>query len=331
MTIATGIGSMPGEDQAAFETALRVVLDQLPDLPHLPEVPGRGAVASMTGRALAVVAGLGFDLQPAGWRLTDAAGVDHRRARSLLAQDLDGLEAAVDGYAGDFKIQLAGPWTLSATVEKPRGDKVLSDVGARRDLAQALAEGAREHLRDVRRRVPGAARLVVQVDEPALTAVLGGGVPTASGFGRHRTVHPPEASEHLSWLLAAIADEGGEPWVHSCAPDAPLQLLRGAGARALSVDLALMRAADHEVLGEALEAGESVVLGIVASLDPATPPSDVALAERVRRWLDMLGIDPESVAPQLLVSPTCGLAGASYDGSRRALALARTTAQALNG
>ena len=43
----------------------------------------------MTGRGLAVVAGLGADLQPAGWRLTDAPGIDHRRARSLLAQDRD--------------------------------------------------------------------------------------------------------------------------------------------------------------------------------------------------------------------------------------------------
>ena len=99
--------------------------------------------------------GLGADLQPAGWRLTDASGIDHRRARSLLAQDLDTLEELGQGYAGPFKIQVAGPWTLAATVEKPRGDKVLSDHGARRDLAQALAEGLAGHVADVRRRVPG--------------------------------------------------------------------------------------------------------------------------------------------------------------------------------
>ena len=80
---ATGVGSMPGED---FAQSLRIVLDVLPDLPHLPELPGRGAIADLTGRAVAVTAELGFDLQPAGWRLTDAPGVDHRRARSRLAQ-----------------------------------------------------------------------------------------------------------------------------------------------------------------------------------------------------------------------------------------------------
>ena len=245
------------------------MLGELPDLPHLPEVPGRGPTAAMTGRALAVMAELGADLQPAGWRLTDAAGVDHRRARSLLGQDLDTLEEQAEGYAGGFKIQVAGPWTLAATVEKPRGDKVLSDHGARRELAQALAEGLRDHVADVRRRLPGVDRLVVQVDEPALAGVLAAKVPTASGFGRHRTVHPPEASDALGWVLDAITDEGAEPWVHACAPSTPLACCAAparAGSRSTSIG---MGAADHDVLAEALEAGETVALGVVPSTEPA--------------------------------------------------------------
>ena len=155
MAIATGVGSLPGDDEHAYAEAVRIVLGELPDLPHLPELPGRGAIATMTGRALAVMSDLGADLQPAGWRLTDAPGVDHRRARSLLAQDLDTLEEqAQESERVRFKIQVAGPWTLAATVEKPRGDKVLSDFGARRELAQALAEGLRTH---VARRTPPAA------------------------------------------------------------------------------------------------------------------------------------------------------------------------------
>ncbi len=325
MTVATAVGSMPGEDLA---TSLQLVLEELGDgLPHLPELPGRGFTSAMVGRTLALVSGIGVDLQPAGWRLTDAAGVDVRRARSRLDQDLDILEEVGQGYAGDFKVQLAGPWTLAATVEKPRGDKVLSDFGARRDLAQALAESVRDHVRDVRRRMGDVQRLVVQVDEPALAAVMSGGVRTASGFGRHRTVHPPEASEQLGWVLDAIAAEGAEPWVHSCAPETPLQLLRGAGARGLVVDLSTVDAAGHQALGEALEEGETVVLGVVPSLDEDT--TDAALVERVQRWLDMLGLDPETVAPHLGISPTCGLAGASPRWARRALALSRTTASSL--
>ena len=329
MTVATGVGSMPGDDQPAFDQAVRLVLEELPDLPHLPEVPGRGVAAGMTGRALAVMASLGADLQPSGWRLTDAPGVDHRRARSLLGQDLDGLEEHAEGYTGAFKIQVAGPWTLAATVEKPRGDKVLSDSGARRDLAQALAEGLRDHVRDVRRRVPGVDRLIVQVDEPSLPGVLGGRVPTASGFGRHRSVRPPEASEALGWVLAAVAEEGAEPWVHSCAPETPLGLLRGAGARGLSVDLDQMSAADHEVLAEALDAGDAVALGVVPAVEPVEPPDDGTVTERVLRWLDMVGLDPATISPFLVVSQTCGQAGSSYEWTRRSLRTLRSAASHL--
>ncbi len=325
MTLATGIGSMPGDDNEAFLHATKLVLEELPDLPYLPELPGRGAVAGMTGRTLAVVTDLGVDLQPAGWRLTDAAGIDHRRARSLLAQDLDVLEEQSEGYTGSFKIQLAGPWTLAATVEKPRGDKILSDHGARRELAQALAEGVRTHVRDVRRRLPGVDRLVVQVDEPALAAVLNAQVPTASGFGRHRTVHPPEASEQLAWVLASVAEAGAEPWVHTCARETPLQLLRGAGARGLAIDFEQLSAADHDVLGEALEAGETVVLGIVPSTG-TTPPAETQLIESVLRWLDMLGLDPAITRDLLVVAPACGLSGASEAWVRRVLPLLRAAA-----
>lgn len=333
MTAATGIGSMPGDDAAAVAEATRTVLDSLPDLPHLVELPGRGATASMTGRGLAVLAELGADLQPAGWRLTGGgAGVDHRRARSLLAQDLDVLEEQAQGLSGSFKIQVAGPWTLAATVERPRGDKLLADAGARRELAQALAEGVRDHVRDVRRRLPDVTRLVVQVDEPALAAVLDARVPTASGFGRHRTVHPPEASDALGWVLGAATEAGGEAWVHTCAAGTPLGLLRGAGARGLAVDLSLMTAADHDALGEALEAGDSVALGIVPTTAAAAGPEagERALVERVERWLDMLGIDPGTVSGQLLVSPACGLAGADVAWSRRALGLSSDTARRLS-
>lgn len=329
MTLATGVGSMPGADDRAYAEAVRVVLGELPDLPFVPEVPGRGPAATMTGRALAVVEGLGADLQPAGWRLTDASGVDHRRARSLLAQDLDQVEEQSQGFAGAFKTQVAGPWTLAATVEKPRGDKVLSDHGARRDLAQAMAEGVSAHVADLRRRLSGVGRLVVQVDEPALPAVLAGRVPTASGLGRHRTVDLPEASTALTWVLEAIAAAGAEPWVHSCAPGVPWGQVAVAGARGLSVDLDALLPADLDALAQALEDGLTVALGVLptsGSAAKSSAPGEVALTERVLRWLDMLGLDPGMVGERLVVTPSCGLAGSTPEQAIGALELCRKVA-----
>jgi methionine synthase II (cobalamin-independent) len=328
MSTATGIGSHPGDDDAAYAEAVRVVLGELPGpegLPYVPELPGRGPETTMTGRGVAVATDLAFDLQPAGWRLTGTEGLDQRRARSRLAQDLDQVEEQSQGLTGAFKTQLVGPWTLAATVERPRGDLALADHGARRELAQALAEGVRRHVADLRRRVPGVDRWVVQLDEPALPAVLNGSIPTASGFGRHRAVHPPEASAALESVIGAVRDAGAEPWVHACAPGTPLGLLRGAGVSGLSVDLDQVDAPGHDQLAEALEAGETVVLGVV----PATSASDEkAVAERIERWLDMLGLQP---SPGLAISPTCGLAGADPARARQALVVSRRVAQGFAG
>lgn len=336
MSAATGVGSMPGGDPLASETdnardyaeAVRLVLGEVPDLVHLPELPGRGPKAGLTGRGLAVLDGLGADLQPAGWRLTDSPGLDQRRARSLLTQDLDTFEELTQGYTGPVKVQVAGPWTLAATVEKPRGDKVLADHGARRDLAQALAEGLVAHLADVRRRVPGATDLLVQLDEPSLPAVLAGQVPTASGYGRHRVVHPPEASEVLGWSLTALAAAGAVPLVHSCASGFPIALVRGAGAQGISVDLDRLDAASYDALAEAVEAGDRVLLGAVPSTRPSQPVTDRQVTERVERLLDMLGLEP---SPHLVLTPACGLAGADPGWARDVLRRCRAAGGDLTG
>lgn len=326
--VATGIGSMPGEDAPAYAEAVRHVVGDLADLPYLPELPGRGATATMTGRTVAVLADLGADLQPAGWRLTDAPGVDHRRARSLLAQDLDVLEEQTQGYEGRFKIQVVGPWTLAATVERPRGDRVLADHGARRELAQSLAEGLQDHIADVRRRLPGA-ELIVQVDEPALPAVMAGQVPTASGFHRHRSVDAPRAAPALEWVLGAVSASGATPVVHCCAADVPVRLLTGAGAQGLSVDLSVLPVSAYDAVGELLDSGRVLLLGVVPSAEPDAEPTDAALTDRVLRFLDMLGLEPGPVGSQLVITPTCGLAGASAAWARRALTVANQVARNL--
>lgn len=320
---ATGIGSLPGTDMAQ---ALRFLTDELGAFVHLPELPARGAPAGMVGRTVALLQGLGADLQPAGWRLTDAAGLDHRRAVSRIGQDLDLLEEHTQAYAGPLKVQVMGPWTLAATMERPRGDRVLADHGARHELAQSLTEGVAVHVADLARRVPGA-ELVVQVDEPGLPAVLAGRVPTASGFSRHRSVEAPLATAALRELTAAIDAAGARAVVHSCAPDVPVALLGDSGFRAISFDLSLASPSDD--WANAWESGVDLWPGAVPATEPTAPLSDASLVEQVQRFFDPLGQEVAQVSDRLVVTPACGLAGASPAWAREALRLSRAVAVAI--
>jgi methionine synthase II (cobalamin-independent) len=321
---ATGVGSMPGED---IGEAVAVAFGECPELPFLPELPARGVGADLIGRGAALLAGLHVDLQPAGWRLVDRGGLDERRARSLLSRDLDTLEEHAGSYAGPLKVQAVGPWTLAATVELPRGGRALADIGAARDLAAALAEGMRVHLADVARRVP-AATLLLQLDEPALPAVLAARVPTASGFRTLRSVSPQVARTALESVLAAAAAAGAIPVVHCCAQDVPVELLVAAGARAVSLDLTRLPRRAEDDLGTAVESGVGLLLGVLPSIgeEVSDPAPSVDLVNSLWR---RLGLPAEELS-KVVLTPTCGLANASPGYARAALRLCREAARRLD-
>lgn len=316
----TGIGSLPGTD-AGEATAL--VLGELSDLPHLPELPDRGPGSQLVGRGAALLTELPVEIVPTGWRLTARPGHDLRRARDDLARDLDALEQAADGYTGPLKVQAAGPWTLAAALELPTGHALVTDHGAVRDLVESLTDGLRAHLDDVARRVPGA-DLVLQLDEPSLPTVLAGRVATASGWGTVRAVDAADAEQALADVLAVAAP--GRRVVHCCAPDVPLTMLRTAGADALSLDLSLVRRAHYDALGEAVDAGVSLWLGL---LDPLAEPSRPAARERLDTLWRELGFPREQLAASVVPTPSCGMAGASPTRVRRVLETLRDVGRGL--
>ncbi|MFJ2736564.1 methionine synthase [Streptomyces sp. NPDC087317] len=310
---ATGVGSMPGGDA---REAVKTVTGTFEDFPFLPELPARGPGADMIGRTAGMLVELYARVEPSGWRLGDRPGRDTRRARSWLGEDLDALEEYTQGYEGALKVQAVGPWTLAAALELRNGEAALSDPGACRDLAGSLAEGLRLHLTEVRRRVPGA-RLVLQLDEPSLTAVLRGQVRSASGYRTHRAVDRQIVEATLRDVLGAHAE--GPVVVHSCAPDVPLALLRRAGAAAVSLDVSLLTERDDEAIGEAVEAGTRLLAGVVPGTDgPLSDPAGSVM--RVRTMWRRLGLRPELLAEAVTVTPACGLAGASPAYARQALA-----------
>jgi Cobalamin-independent synthase, Catalytic domain len=315
----SGVGSLPGGDPAE---AMRLVLGELPDLPHLPELPGRGAGADMVGRTAALLVDLAVDLTPAGWRLVPRSGMDQRRAREFLERDLDALTDVADRYSGPLKVQAAGPWTLAASLERSRGEHAVVDPGARRDLAQSLTEGLVAHVASVAARVPSAS-VVVQLDEPSVPAVLQGALPTVSGFGRLPAVEDPVVEQELAAVVRALP---GPVVVHCCASRMPLGLFRAAGAAGVSFDLGLVQ--DLDAVGETVDAGVHLFVGVVPGTD-ASVPLPKATASRVKAWWSELGFPADDLAGAVTLTPACGLAGATPGYARDAMTHVREAAKYL--
>jgi hypothetical protein len=340
---ATGIGSMPGTDPAE---AMRVVAGELPDFPYLPELPDRGPGADLTGRTAALLVDIPAEVTVRGWRLADHPGRDLTRARSMLSSDLDVLEQVLDGFRGALKIQLCGPWTLAATLELPHTmNMALADPGAVADLTASLAEGAAAHVAELAKRVPGA-QLVVQLDEPALPAVAQGDVPTASGMSRLAAVEEETLRAGLAQVITAVR---GYTVVHCCASSVPFGMIRAAGAGAIAFDLSQLRRGEEDGVGEAAEAGMGLLVGAIPvapaetegnreasgtsggsrDIRPGAASGARDTAERVIRLYQRLGLPLATCAGQAVITPACGLAGASPAHARAALTRCREAASML--
>ncbi len=320
--IATAVGSWPGTDP---REAAATIIGELPDLPHLVELPGRGVGSDMIGRVSALLVDMRFDTTTRGYRLAARPGAVSRRARDHLRSDLDALEEAwaTAGSAGTVKLQATGPLTLAARLELPVGHRVLTDSGAVRDISESLAEGLAQHVDEVRKRL--GAEIVLQLDEPALTDVLSGALRGVSVLDTVRAVPEPEA---LAVLDAVITAQAAPVLVHTCADAPALSLLRGSAATAIGFDTATITTRALDDIGETLDAGKQLALGLVPTTSPGKPPTWRDIAEPGVRLIDRLGLRRSVLATQILVAPACGLAGAPLEWARRALHLATEVARA---
>lgn len=351
---ATGVGSLPGTDPAE---AMRLIFGELPDLPHLAELPGRGPGGDLIGRTASLLVDMPVETVPGGWAFTGREGRDLLRARSMLSADLDALEEAAAGYRGPLKIAVAGPWTLAATIGLgPARDVALADPGAVADLSASLAEGVRAHAGEVRKRVPGA-DLLVQFDEPALPGVLVGAVSSASGLRRLPEVPAAQAQAALAELISAV---GTFTVVHCCAAAVPFAVIVGAGARAVSVDLSLLPSAGLDDLAATVEAGLGILAGAVPTVAgdqqrtvnpardrPPRPAGSPGAGERgaadvarsvIEVWRAMgwpssraagMAAGPAGMPAQVVLTPACGLGTATAARAREVLARCREAAHAL--
>lgn len=320
--VATLVGSMPGSD--VWETTA-VVRGELPDLPMLPELPNRGPGADMIGRTMAMLAGVSSEFAvmttPTRWRLaghrSSAQPAVMRRASSWLAEDLDASEASFADYAGAYKVQLAGPWTLAACVEGVNGDVLIADAGAVNELREALLEAATLHLQTVKRRL-SKATVALQIDEPMLMQVHVGDIRTPSGLRAHAPISMPRLIDGLNQVFDHVHSLDVSVGVHTCAELSDVMSLVLSRLDFLSLALtsgyrarrqsAAARAALDEAIGTLWDRDRVLLAGL--EFGATQRPSAKEDSAVVRALLHRLGVSGEEVGRQLVVTPECGLSSA---------------------
>lgn len=292
--------------------AARIIRGELgsPHLPFLAELPDRGVGSDALGRTAALLVEMAVDVQPYGWRLVDRPGKDFRRAASALSTDINVLAdiaGAEDTPAPELKVQLLGPLALAAGLHLHNGERALIDYGARRDVADSLAAGVGGYLSRISSAVPGA-RLVVQVDEPDIAAVLAGTIPTSSGYRTLRAVGGQEVTESWQVVIEALRKAGAAEIVVSVPEiEAPIDRIIAAGADGVAVPLRALTTRQWEQLATAVEAGKRIWAGAL-DVSRGTLPRVADVVESVWRPWHELGL-PASSLGSIRVTPSAGLAG----------------------
>ena len=170
-----------------------------------------------------------------------------------------------------------------------------------RDLTASLAEGVSRHRAEVARRL--STTVVVQFDEPLLTVALAGRLTGVTA---------------LSTVL-----------LHSCAAELPWKALRRSTIKAVSVDVATLTSGDLDGIGEFVDSGRCVVLGLVPALAPDRVPAVEELAAAAVAVTDRLGFARAVLRERIGISPACGLAGATDGWARSAIGFAQQVAEVL--
>jgi len=319
--LATGIGSLPGEDPRA---AVGLVLKYFPEIPHWPQLPRRGPVEHFVHQFLDPLFRLGLLVEEGGrvylatrrpdWaeRLTEfytvylALEAGDEGALDFFAvppEAAAGLYTFVQGAAGgEFEMvkgQVAGPLTVGLNLRDADGRVAYY----RDELRELLVHALVGHVRWQVRLLSGLGRPVLLfVDEP--------GVGVYGQFG-YITITRERIVADLAAVLTGIRTQGAHTGVHSCAA-CDWSLVFEAGPDVVSVDAygffrSLLPYAAQ--LGDFLRRGGVVAWGIVPTSEAALGESVATLLARLRgQWseLSTRGTPWTVLRRQALITPACG-------------------------
>ena len=311
-----GLGELPG---ASIIAAADIVAGETGDLRQLPILPARGV--DVVGLTTGILPGINVDAGPRSWVLSTRPQLRTRRMWDRVEADLDQCEQAWGTRIDAVKIQVAGPWTLSASIELSNGHRALTDTGALRDLTESLIAGIQEYSADVRARFD--TEVYVQLDEPLLAQVREGSLPGTSQFDEIPSINDADLGEWLSGVIeraeVRYLNQTGYP---------PLwKVAQVAGVETCQVTLDTVRGSEqYDGMGHALAAGMRVGLGMTRAGDDRDPRH---LAVNVARMWDELGLDRTLLTHAVDVHPRGGVANCTLLDAAAALRTARKVAEML--
>ena len=312
-----GLGELPG---ASILAAADIVAGETGDLRQLPILPACGV--DVVGLTTGILPGINVDAGPRSWVLSTRPQLRTRRIWDRVEADLDQCEQAWGTRIDAVKIQVAGPWTLSASIELSNGHRALTDTGALRDLTESLIAGIQEYSADVQARFD--TEVYVQLDEPLLAQVRDGSLPGTSQFDEIPSINDVDLGERL----AGVIERAEVRYLNQTGYPPLWKVAQVAGVETCQVTLDTVRGSEqYDGMGHALAAGMRVGLGMTRAGDDRDPRH---LAVDVARMWDELGLDRTLFTHAVDVHPRGGLANCTLLDAAAALRTARTVADMLD-
>lgn len=321
---ATGMGSLPHQDEI---TALGVIAKAMPHWPHWPQLPAKMPeqgfvvqyVQPLIKQGVLTVPPLKdpvFTRLEPGWEAKAVAFYEQylafeqgqpgaEQAFALTGEAFAGLEAFIDNFAQFFpqaegvKGHVSGPLTVGLQIKDERGRACFYEEALRELLVKCLTA---EAVLEARRLKALGLPVMIFIDDPALFLI---------GASTHITLTRDMAADALAVLIEALHAEGVKVGVHACA-GIDWSILFDLPVDIISFD------AYHYFTGMALQAqglaaylhrGGKLAWGLVPTSEEAWQETSESLQTRFAEQcqdLSTRGINTTTLRQNIIWTPSCG-------------------------
>jgi hypothetical protein len=332
--LATGIGSLPFSNPA---DALSLVMEELPEVPHWPQLPLRDKQEHFVHQFLQPLVACGMLVfRNQRWAFdrsssTKAECLTRFYMNCLPAEEgqseclrsfLPSPEAAAGFHsflnlesnhlskAQYLKGQIAGPLTIALELKDDEGRPAYYQGDLRDIIVRTLALNARTQADKL---LQFGLTPIVFVDDPAVSAY---------GSRHHLALNREDILEDLNFLFKTINSTGAIAGIHSCEA-VDWSLLMESQVQILSLDVYRFGKSlipHKEDLIRFIENGGVVAWGIVPTLDDPFKESVESLKTRLfSLWNNLFNQGPsrESVIRQSMITPACGTGLLKKEQARR--------------